>query len=84
MNTMLFGNGTGNSGKDMLGLAACIGLGNDAGGSSFAGIDATDSDNSWWRSSVKNQAGAIDVASMATMYNNVSVGNDQPTSISSW
>ena len=81
MNTMLFGNGTGNSGKDMLGLAACIGLGNDAGGSSFAGIDATDSDNTWWRSSVKNQSGAIDVASMATMYNNVSVGNDQPTII---
>ena len=31
INTMLFGNGTGNSGKYMLGLSACIGFGNDAG-----------------------------------------------------
>ena len=81
MNTMFWGNGTGNSGKDMLGLNALVGLGNDSGGSSLAGIDATDSDNSWWRSSVSNQAGVLDVASMATMYNNVSVGNDQPTII---
>ena len=81
MNTMYLGNGTGNSGKDMLGLNALVGLGNDSGGSPLAGIDATDSDNSWWRSSVSNQAGVLDVASMATMYNNVSVGNDQPTII---
>ena len=79
LNTMFFGNGTGNSNKDWFGLAALVGLGNDAGGTSFAGIDATDADNSWWRSQVTNQAGAIDVASMATLYNNCSVGNDQPT-----
>ena len=81
LNTMLFGNGTGNSGKDMLGLAACVGLGNDAGGSSFGGIDATDSDNSWWRSKVHNMSGAITLAQMSNTYNDVSVGNDQPTII---
>ena len=82
MNTMLFGNGTGNGGKDWMGLSALVGLGNDAGGSSLGGIDATDADNSWWRSQVTNQgAAALTVASMATLYNNCSVGNDQPTII---
>ena len=75
MNTMLFGNGTGNSNKDWLGLSA---LGGSTG--SPGGIDATDADNSWWRSAVTNQgSAAITLASMATLYNNCSVGNDQPT-----
>ena len=79
LNTMLFGNSTGNGGKDWNGLAALIGLGNDDGSAALAGIDATDGDNTWWRSSVTNQGGALTVAAMATLYNNVSVGNDQPT-----
>jgi len=75
MNTMLFGNGTGNSSKDWLGLSALVGSTGSPGG-----IDATDSDNSWWRSAVTNQGStAITLASMATLYNNCSVGNDQPT-----
>ena len=81
MNTMFFGNGTGNSDKDWLGLSALVGLGNDAGGSDLAGIDATDSDNSWWRSQVTNVAGVLSQADMATSYNDASVGNDQPTII---
>ena len=77
MNTMFFGNGTGNSSKDWLGLSALVGSTGSPGG-----IDATDSDNSWWRSAVTNQgSAAITVASMATLYNNCSVGNDQPTII---
>ncbi len=75
MNTMFFGNGTGNSNKDWLGLSALVGSTGSPGG-----IDATDSDNSWWRSAVTNQgSAAITLASMATLYNNCSVGNDQPT-----
>ena len=75
MNTMFFGNGTGNSNKDWLGLSALVGSTGSPGG-----IDATDGDNSWWRSAVTNQgSAAIDIASMATLYNNCSVGNDQPT-----
>ena len=80
MNTMFWGNGAGNGGKDMLGLNALVGTGNDSG-SAIGGIDATDSDNSWWRSSLTNQGGALTLAAMSTMYNNVSVGNDQPTII---
>jgi len=77
MNTMFFGNGTGNSSKDWLGLSALVGSTGSPGG-----IDATDSDNSWWRSAVTNQgSAAITIASMATLYNNCSVGNDQPTII---
>ena len=75
MNTMLFGNGTGNSNKDWLGLSALVGSTGSPGG-----IDATDADNSWWRAAVTNQgSSAITLASMATLYNNCSVGNDQPT-----
>lgn len=80
MNTMFYGNGAGNGGKDFLGLNALVGTGNDSG-SAIGGIDATDSDNSWWRSSLTNQGGALTLAAMSTMYNNVSVGNDQPTII---
>ena len=75
MNTMFFGNGTGNSSKDWLGLNALVGSTGSPGG-----IDATDADNSWWRSAVTNQGSAAStLASMATLYNNCSVGNDQPT-----
>lgn len=80
MNTMFYGNGAGNGGKDFLGLNALVGVGNDSG-SAIGGIDATDADNSWWRSSLTNQGGALTLAAMSTMYNNVSVGNDQPTII---
>ena len=80
MNSMFYSNGAGNGGKDWLGLNALVGVGNDSG-SAIGGIDATASDNTWWRSSLVNQGGALTVAAMATMYNNVSVGNDQPTII---
>ncbi|ANS03970.1 major capsid protein [uncultured Mediterranean phage uvDeep-CGR2-AD7-C12] len=81
MNTMFFSDGTGNSSKDMNGLNNLVGTGLTVGG-----IDATDSDNSWWRSTLRNGpadagAGVLTVAAMATVYNSVSVGNDQPTII---
>ena len=80
MNTMFYSNGAGNGGKDFLGLNGLVGTGNDSG-SAIGGIDATDSDNSWWRSSLTDQGGALTLAAMSTMYNNVSVGNDKPTII---
>ena len=76
MNTMFWGDGTGNGSKDMNGLNKIVGTGLTVGG-----IDATDADNSWWRSDLTNQAGVLTVAAMAKTYNNVSVGNDQPTII---
>ena len=81
MNTMFWGDGTGNGGKDMNGLNKLVGTGLTVGG-----IDATDADNSWWRSTLRNGpadagAGVLTQAAMATVYNTVSVGNDQPTII---
>ena len=79
MNTMFYANG---AGKDWLGLDAIVGTSNDGASSAqIGGIDASDSDNSWWRSSATNVGGALTLAAMSTMYNNVSVGNDQPTMI---
>ena len=82
MNTMFWSNGAGNSGKDFFGLNALVGTGNDGpSATDLGGIDATDSDNSWWRSTLTNQSGVLDKAAMSKMYNDVSVGNDQPTII---
>ena len=81
MNTMFWSDGTGNSGKDMNGLNKLVGTGLTVGG-----IDATDADNDWWRSTLRNGpldagAGVLSQAAMASVYNTVSVGNDQPTII---
>lgn len=67
--------GTTNSGKDWLGLEALV---KDQYGV-VGGIDA-DVDG-WWASYVEDTAGALDLASMRTGYNSVSVGNDQPNVI---
>ena len=76
MNTMFWGDGTGNGGKDMNGLNKLVGTGLTVGG-----IDATDADNAWWRSSLTNVSGALSLTGMSKMYNDISVGNDQPTII---
>jgi len=79
MNSMLFGDGTGNSGKDWNGLQNLIGTTNSIGG-----IDGNDADNAWWRSTVTDHtanSGNLSLAAMGTLYNSVSVGNDQPTII---
>ena len=82
MNTMFWGTGAGNGGKDMLGLSILAGD-NTA---TVGGIDSSDSDNDWWRSTIRNGpldagAGALTIDAMAKVYNSVSVGNDQPTII---
>jgi len=75
MNTMFWGDGTGNSNKDWNGLGNIVG----AVGQSLGGIDPAGSGNSFWASTEVNQNGAITVAAMANIYNTISVGNDQPT-----
>ncbi len=75
-NQMFFGDGTGNSGKNWLGLGAIVESGNTVGG-----IDSSDALNDWWRSYEENTAGALTLAQMATAYNSVSVGNDHPDMI---
>lgn len=72
-NQMFFGDGTGNSGKDWLGLAAIV----DSAGT-VGGINRATVGNEFWRSYEEGTAGALTLADMATAYNTVSVGNDHP------
>ena len=76
MNTMFYGDGTGNSGKDWNGLANIV----DSTGT-VGGINQATSGNAFWASTETAQGGAITTAGMAALYNDVSVGNDQPTMI---
>jgi len=71
-NAMFFGDGTGNSGDDWLGIEALVGTG------AVGGIDPADAGNSFWESYVESTAGALSQADMTTAYNTVSVGNDHP------
>lgn len=52
LNEMLFGDGTGNSSKDFDGLSHLVNDAAGPGASNVGGIDATSSDNAWWRSVV--------------------------------
>lgn len=74
LNTMLFSDGTGNSGKDFLGLAGIVGTTNTVG-------NINGNTDTWWRSYVESTAGALTEAQMRTAYNTVSRGNDQPDMI---
>jgi len=67
--------GTGNSGKDWLGLEILV---RDAQ-ATVGGIDA--STDAWWESYVEGTAGSLTLADMRTAYNSVAVGNDQPNVI---
>ena len=77
MNTMFWGDGTGNGGDDWMGLQDIV-----ADGSTLGGIDPTAAGNTWWKPTMTNQgAAALTTAAMSSVYNTVSVGNDQPTII---
>jgi hypothetical protein len=73
-NQMFYGDGTGNSGKNWLGLGAIVERENTVGGIN----SASGQGNDWWRSYEENTAGALTLAQMSTAYNSVSVGNDHP------
>jgi hypothetical protein len=75
MNTMFWADGSGNSSKDWNGIGNIVG----GTGVSLGGIDPLGAGNSWWKSTEVNQGGALTIASMANIYNTISVGNDQPT-----
>lgn len=74
LNTMLFADGSGNSGKDFSGLAAVVSAAADLGGIGYT-------DNAWWRSYVESTATALTEGQMRTAYNTVSKGNDHPDMI---
>lgn len=70
-NQMFFADGTGNSSKDWNGLGNLVESGNTVGG-------INSSTYSWWASKEDNDAVALSLADMSSLYNGVSVGNDHP------
>lgn len=78
MEAMLFGDGSGNAGKDFHGLAAIIDASNPSWGN-LGGIDR--SANAYWQATETAVGGALTLALMSTAYNDVSNGKDQPTNI---
>lgn len=54
LNATLWGDGTGNSGKDFLGIQALVGDGIVKGSSTLGGIDSDADGQTWWRSQVQN------------------------------
>ena len=75
MNTMMWGDGSGNSSKDWEGIQSLV------SGSTVGGINPSGSGNSFWAPTQTNLGGALSLSGMGTIYNTVSVGNDQPTII---
>lgn len=76
MNTMFYGDGTGNGGKDWLGLEAIVADTPSTG--TLGGIDS--STNTWWRNQSQAAAtvGAFEITDLSNMYNNCSKGKIKP------
>jgi hypothetical protein len=72
---MFLADGTGNGGKDWLGLANLVGQ----NATSVGGIDP--STNTYWQSQINTTAEVLALSRMTNHYNNCSVGNDKPNVI---
>ena len=72
LNTMLYGDGTGNNNKDFNGLGNIVATVNNTVG----GIDA--STNTWWNPYQDTSAATLALTDMGKVYNNASKGNDVP------
>jgi len=72
LNTMLYGDGTGNNNKDFNGLGNIVATVNNTVG----GIDA--STNTWWNPYQDTSAATLSLVDMGKVYNNASKGNDVP------
>ena len=79
LNTMWFGNGTGNGGKDMLGLSALVGD-NLSAITTVGGIDCTLAENIKWRSYIRRLTGAnnFSQAHWRKAINTVTFGSKKP------
>lgn len=80
MNVMVYGDGTGNGGKDFLGLGALVA--STEGPATVGGISVTD--NVWWRSQVYDRTGGTAAnlqAYLRTAYNAASKGSDAPDAL---
>lgn len=74
---LLYGDGTGNSNKDFLGLSAAV----DDGTNVATYANLTRSTYSALQSDVTTGVGALTISSMASAYNAAKVGSDKPTLI---
>lgn len=74
---MFQGDGTGNSAKDFLGIQALIGDGSSSV-TTVGGIDASDSDNSYWRSNVTRSAGTLTIKKVHHQFNLAVRGSIRP------
>ena len=77
MNTMFWADGLGNGGKDWNGLHLIVAKPN----TTLGDINPASAGNAFWKSTERNQNGALTQAGMGDVYNTISVGNDQPTII---
>jgi hypothetical protein len=68
--TQVFSDGTGNGGKDLLGLAAAIDDGTNV--ANYAGIDRTTA--AWWKSVYNGSVGAITLAKLRSPFRQASRG----------
>lgn len=75
MDEMFLSDGSGNGGKDWLGLATLVGQNSTTVGN----IDP--STNTFWQSQINTTAEVLALSRMTNMYNNCSVGNDKPNVI---
>ena len=79
LNAMLYKDGSGNSGKDFLGLHALV-----AATGTVGGINRGTAGNEYWRAKVKAASAATTLAlvrDMRNLYNTCSQGADHPTNI---
>ncbi len=79
LDEMLFGDGSGNSNKDFIGLAAII----SASDPSWGDLGGIDRANTYWQAKTKaaTTGNTLAIADMTNVYNSASEGNDHPTNI---
>lgn len=79
MATQLFSDGTGNSAKDLVGLAAAV---DDATNiDTYGGITRSTDGDSWWKAYYDTNANNFTLAELRTMYASCRVSGDVPTLI---
>lgn len=71
-NMFITSNGTGNGGKDWLGLSVLVNDVTTVVGNIDPAVDT------WWKATRDTAVAALTIAQMTTGYNTASVGNDQP------
>jgi hypothetical protein len=76
LNTMLWGDGSGNSGKDFMGLAGIISASDPSVGD-LGGIDRA---NTYWKATTKTatSGNTLALADLSNVYNTASEGKDHP------